>query len=285
MDHGRQAVPALAAPGRQLGTIVRSARVAHGLTLADLGQRTGYSAAQVSRYERGLAPLTDIAVLRLFADALAIAPQLLGLSAEPAGSPNPAVASAAFGPSQSSGRPQAAPRPGESVRPYADRGLVSREQWNAVISGASQELWLYGMAEYGYATDDEVPVMLKRATSRGCLVRVLLLNPGSPQSPVIDRDEGNPPGTLAVRTQAALSRFSAMRRQCGPRMRVRVYDEYPTVSVVRGDDCMLATPYLRFFIGSNSPTFEFRLDEAPRMFTRYARHFESTWKHAEDWRS
>jgi transcriptional regulator with XRE-family HTH domain len=284
MDHGRQAVQALGAPGLQPGAIVRSARVARGLTLADLGQRTGYSAAQVSRYERGLAPLTDIAVLRLFADALAIAPQLLGLSAEPAGSRKPAVASAAFGPSNSNARTQAS-RPGESVRPYADRGLVSREQWNAVISGASRELWLYGMAEYGYATDDEVPIMLKRATARGCLVRVLLLNPGSPQSAVIDRDEGHPPGTLASRTQAALSRFSAMRRQCGPRMRVHVYDQYPTVSVVRGDDCMLATPYLRFFIGSNSPTFEFRSDGAPRMFTRYARHFESTWKHAEDWRS
>jgi hypothetical protein len=42
-----------------------------------------------------------------------------------------------------------------------------------------------------------------------------------------------------------------MRRLCGPRMRVRVYAEYPTVNVVRGDDSMLVTPYLRFFIGSN----------------------------------
>jgi len=46
---------------------------------------------------------------------------------------------------------------------------------------------------------------------------------------------------------------------------------------------MLVTPYLRFFIGSNSPTFEFRADQAPKMFTRYARHFENTWNLAEDW--
>jgi hypothetical protein len=51
-----------------------------------------------------------------------------------------------------------------------------------------------------------VPVILNRATSRGCLIRVLLLNPGSQQSAVIDRDEGNPPGTLAARARAALSR-------------------------------------------------------------------------------
>jgi len=55
--------------------------------------------------------------------------------------------------------------------------------------------------------------------------------------------------------------------------------------VVRGDAAMLVTPYLRFFIGSNSPTFEFRADQAPKMFTRYARHFENTWKLAKDWPS
>lgn len=89
----------------------------------------------------------------------------------------------------------------ESVRPYADRGLVTRKQWNGIIHGATRELWLYGMAAYGYATDD----------------------------------------------------------------------------------AMLVTPYMRFFIGSNSPTFEFRAREAPKMFTRYTRHFESTWTNAEDW--
>jgi transcriptional regulator with XRE-family HTH domain len=286
MDQGRRAVPALTAPGRQFGAIVRGARTAQGLTLAELGHRTGYSAAQVSRYERGLAPLTDIAVLRRFADALAIAPQHLGLSAEAVRSPHPlpSPADPRSSPIRRPGNGRGSARdPGESVRPYADRGLVSRNQWNAIITSAVRELWLYGMAEYGYATDDDVPAILKRATAHGCLVRVLLLNPASPQSAVIDRDEGHPAGTLAARTQAALARFSAMRRQCGPRMRVRVYDEYPTVSVVRGDDSMLVTPYLRFFIGSNSPTFEFRSDQAPRMFTRYARHFETTWKHAEDW--
>jgi hypothetical protein len=76
-----------------------------------------------------------------------------------------------------------------------------------------------------------------------------------------------------------------MRQACGKRMQIRVYDGYPTVSVVRGDDRMLVTPYLRFFISSNSPTFEVRSDQAPKMFTRYARHFENTWNLAEDWTS
>ncbi|WP_229853064.1 helix-turn-helix domain-containing protein [Streptomyces albospinus] len=62
------------------GELVRLARKEEGLTLAQLGELTGYSAAQVSRYERGISPLTDVTVLRRFADALGIPPQVLGLT-------------------------------------------------------------------------------------------------------------------------------------------------------------------------------------------------------------
>jgi transcriptional regulator with XRE-family HTH domain len=63
------------------GQIVRSARKAADMTLAELGERCGYSAAQVSRYERGLTRLTDISLLRTFSAVLDIPPAALGLSA------------------------------------------------------------------------------------------------------------------------------------------------------------------------------------------------------------
>lgn len=266
-----QALRAVAAnkTGRRLGAIVRAARIAQGMTLAELGTRTGYSAGQVSRFERGIAALTDIAVLRRFAGALELAPEILGLASSRAALEQQAPASGNS----------------ESVKPYADRGLVTRQQWNALIRDSASQLWLYGMAEFGYATDDVVPAILARATGRGCRVRILLLNPGSHITEAIDREERHPPGTLAARITAALGRFGQMRSACGTRMQLRVYDEYPTVSVVRGDDAMLVTPYLRFFDGSNSPTFEFGAHQAPKMFTRYARHFENTWTLARDWPS
>ncbi|MBH1934289.1 helix-turn-helix transcriptional regulator [Streptomyces sp. AV19] len=65
------------------GELVRQARKKQSLTLARLGELTGYSAAQVSRYERGVSPLTDVTVLRRFADALGIPSQALGLAAPP----------------------------------------------------------------------------------------------------------------------------------------------------------------------------------------------------------
>ena len=67
---------------RNAGAIVRTNRQAQGLTLVQLGHRAGFSASQVSRYERGVALLTDVAVLRRFATALALPPQTFGLLPE-----------------------------------------------------------------------------------------------------------------------------------------------------------------------------------------------------------
>ena len=64
-------------PDQRAGAFVRAARLAAGMTLAELGQRCGYSASQISRYERGVQPLTDTTLLRRFARALAIPPQIL----------------------------------------------------------------------------------------------------------------------------------------------------------------------------------------------------------------
>jgi transcriptional regulator with XRE-family HTH domain len=97
---------------RRPGEVVRTARVRSGLTLAELGNRTGYSAAQVSRYERGVPPLTDVTVLRLFARALAIPAGELGIAVTgSAGGPGQALAAAASGvpsglrPSRVAGKP------------------------------------------------------------------------------------------------------------------------------------------------------------------------------------
>ncbi|MEV0471889.1 helix-turn-helix domain-containing protein [Streptomyces prunicolor] len=46
------------------GELIRQTRQAKGQTLAELGKQTGYSAAQVSRYERGISPMTDVDVGR-----------------------------------------------------------------------------------------------------------------------------------------------------------------------------------------------------------------------------
>ncbi|HEY1619576.1 MAG TPA: helix-turn-helix transcriptional regulator [Streptosporangiaceae bacterium] len=83
---GAPQAAATARTGNHAGATVRKARLAAGLTLADLGRRCGYSASQISRYERGVQPLTDINLLRRLAKTLAIHPQAFGLSPHESGS-------------------------------------------------------------------------------------------------------------------------------------------------------------------------------------------------------
>lgn len=166
---------------------------------------------------------------------------------------------------------------------YAARELVDRDQWNAIIRSARRGLWLYGMAEYRYALDPEVPVILKEAANNGCKIKVLLLDPKYAGIGGIDADEGNPEGTLANRITASLQRFHEMRQHCSTAMEIRVYDSAPTTSIVRGDDQLIVTPYVRYLAGRSSPTFGLRRASDGGMFDRYTKHFETAWNRARDW--
>ncbi|MFV2118653.1 helix-turn-helix domain-containing protein [Streptomyces sp. Act-28] len=65
---------------RDAGAIVRLTRRAADITLAELGRKVGYTAASLSRMERGKQPLRDVLLLRKLADCLDIPPHLLGLA-------------------------------------------------------------------------------------------------------------------------------------------------------------------------------------------------------------
>lgn len=76
-----RAAQAAAAAGKP-GQVLRLARHAAGLCQSELGARTGYSAATISRFENGRRPLTDLGTLRRFCEVLAIPPALVGLAAQ-----------------------------------------------------------------------------------------------------------------------------------------------------------------------------------------------------------
>jgi DNA-binding transcriptional regulator YiaG len=170
----------------------------------------------------------------------------------------------------------------EGGRFYPSRGLIGRETWNGIIRGAREHLWLYGMAEHGYADDDQVPAIIEEAAAAGCEVRVLLLDPGYPGITDIDAAEGKPAGTLAARILASMASFAETRRRCGGRMGLRAYNIHPTISVVRGDGEMLVTPYMWSMAGNNSPTLEITAASKPEMFDRFARGFTSMWELARE---
>ncbi|NUO61270.1 MAG: helix-turn-helix domain-containing protein [Hamadaea sp.] len=241
-----------------------------GVTQTRLGVAVGLSQAQVSEVMSGSRRVSSVDVLARIAEGLAM--PVAARSALFMGSRVPASGVAVADHDAGS----------EVTAVYAARGLVSRPSWNDVVLHANRHLWLYGMAELGYALDDDVPDLVERAAQRGCDIRVLLLDPEYSGAADVDAGEGSPPGTLATRTRAALARYQQMKDAAGPAMQIRVFSAPPTVSVVRGDDHMIVTPYLRFFVGGNSPTMELRRATG-KMFDRYVKHVQRTWDDAKEW--
>jgi transcriptional regulator with XRE-family HTH domain len=76
------ALPAItqAAAERDYGILLRTARVAAGLTLTQAGRLAGYSASTMSRLENHGRPVWNVKELRHLADVFAIPSDLLGLS-------------------------------------------------------------------------------------------------------------------------------------------------------------------------------------------------------------
>lgn len=76
-----------AAEAGQFGALIRMTRTARQLTLVQVGKLVGYSASTISRIETGRRKLSDVTLLRRFADALGIPPHLFGLTASTGTSP------------------------------------------------------------------------------------------------------------------------------------------------------------------------------------------------------
>ncbi|MGH3908249.1 MAG: helix-turn-helix domain-containing protein [Pseudonocardiaceae bacterium] len=69
-----------AAAAGDVGILIRVSRTAQNLTLVQAGPLCGYSASTLSRIETGRQPLTDVALLRHFAEVFHIPLQLFGLA-------------------------------------------------------------------------------------------------------------------------------------------------------------------------------------------------------------
>jgi transcriptional regulator with XRE-family HTH domain len=116
------------------GAIVRLARRAADFTQAELGATVGYTAASISRMERGKQPMRDVLLLRQVATALDIPPDLLGLAPR-----NDRAVPRPNGPHRLLGATGAPPGTRVVVEPIGEKGEdpVRRRNLLAGLAGAS----------------------------------------------------------------------------------------------------------------------------------------------------
>ncbi len=171
---------------------------------------------------------------------------------------------------------------------YRDRRSIERHEWTDFIARAKNVIWLYGMAEAGYAEDSGVPPILRNLARRKGEIRILLLDPDSQAAKEIDVDERGDGRGLPGRIARARDQFKAMRESgnnhekrssvnYGEYIRIHTYARHPQTSIVRSDDEMYITLYLRYQPGNSCVTL--RIRRVPGgIFELYEEHFNRMWE-------
>jgi len=160
---------------------------------------------------------------------------------------------------------------------WRERRHIPRDMWNTFTESAQSEVWLLAAAGEGFAHDPTFHRIVADGTARGCHYRFLVLDPTS---------------TLAVgagqsvqgRIQSAIYQFQLMQEQnAGKRgqVEIRVYTEVPQVSIVRSDNELLVTLYMRPLVGDSCFTLHVE-NVSDGVFEQYVQHFEETWKSAHE---
>lgn len=164
---------------------------------------------------------------------------------------------------------------------WIERRQIENNMWNVFTQDARDEVWLFGVAEYGYAVDNAFADILKEATSRGCSYKILLLDASS--SHAKDWDEQDKSDIVPSKIRAATRKFQEMIDKNDDnkgKIELRVYDDIPSMSIVKNDDEMLITLFIPTLRRDNSPTFRVK-DIHNGMFSHYEKHFFNIWSRAK----
>ena len=167
---------------------------------------------------------------------------------------------------------------------WSQRRNVANSFWNEFIKPAHSEVWLFGIAELGYAEDQLFPSIIADGIARGCHYKILVLNPESPAAEELDRKEGG--GTqVQGRIIRALNMFQNIQKQNTSKsetIQIRVSDDLPHINIVRADSELLVTQYMPPLRGYE--LFTIRVQNVKGgLFEQYERYFKEIWSRAKPW--
>lgn len=168
-------------------------------------------------------------------------------------------------------------------RIWKQRKDIPKNFWCEFIQEAKEEVWLFGIAEYGYASDSNFKKIVEERTKEGCSFRILLLDPESDAAQWLDNMEAGNRGSVQGRIQGALSFFNSIKEnhvnQPG-QFKIHISDYIPHVNIVRGDSKLLITQYMPPLLGYERLTIQ--LQDIPEgIFGNYVKYFEKTWKQSK----
>lgn len=160
---------------------------------------------------------------------------------------------------------------------WKERREIPISEWNEFTKRARHEVWLYGVAEYGYARDEVFHQILNDGTARGCSYKVLILDPESPSATYWD--ERDQTGIFPSKIRASFRIFQRLIEQNKGKpgkIELRVYNEVPSLNIIRADGQMLVTLYISCLRGDDSLTLQ--IQHTPNgLFEEYQKQFNRVW--------
>jgi len=163
---------------------------------------------------------------------------------------------------------------------WKERSEIPIPTWNEFTRYARHEVWICGVAGYGFANDGGFHQIVADGVARGCNYKILILDPESSYAKYWDEKE--PTGVRPSKIRAALSLYPKLVEQNkGKRGKVefRVYDEVPSLNIIRADERMFVTLYVSSQRGNDSLTLQIQ-GTRDGLFERYSKHFDRVWKTA-----
>jgi hypothetical protein len=164
---------------------------------------------------------------------------------------------------------------------WRERRHIPNNMWNTFTGTGVKEVWLMGMAEFGFSEDPKFKEIVLNGASRGCNFRFLLMDPNSPTVTEVDNKEGGNK-QLHGRIKGALRGFGEMQslaKSMKGKVELRVHSNVPQVSIIRSDDDLLVTPYMFYRPGNSSFTMHvYKTSEG--IFDHYIKFFDDVWENA-----
>jgi hypothetical protein len=166
----------------------------------------------------------------------------------------------------------------ELVAAYAHRSDAPSSLWTNLIDGARSHVDVLGYAvQFLPETYAGLGDRLVAKAESGCIVRIAVADPESPDLAARDAEEGLD-GGLIHRVQTTLKHLAPV--VASPQTEVRFHRTPMYNSVFRFDDQLLLTPHLYGRPGYQASMLHLRRVGAGGMFDNYAKHFDDVWNSA-----
>ncbi len=151
---------------------------------------------------------------------------------------------------------------------------LDRNAWMNHLSTATRTFVSFAMASWHYCEHPDFETTINDGLNQTkCVYSFYLLNPDSSAARQREREEARGENPLRQRIRTSLKKLSTlwgrMPKRFQKRLRIVLYDWYPTYSFVQSDDSMYLSLYLYQETGDQAPTFILQQDHHERQFSAY----------------